>query len=65
MKQAKQDTGCDPMGDGVYKMYPSGDLVDREERDERLGKPSMAPIDGVFGKTWDQIEAMQGGKLTR
>ena len=30
------DYGCDPMGDGMFKMVPSGDIVDAEERTIRL-----------------------------
>lgn len=30
------DYGCDPIGDGTYKMFPSGDIVDSVERDKRL-----------------------------
>ena len=31
-----KDYGCDPIGDGTYKMVPSGDIVDYEERCRRL-----------------------------
>jgi len=31
------DHGSDPMGDGTFRMVPSGDIVDAEERDKRLG----------------------------
>ena len=30
------DYGCDPMGDGTYRMVPSGDIVDEAERARRL-----------------------------
>ena len=30
------DTGADPLGDGKFRMYPSGDIVDFEERNRRL-----------------------------
>ena len=30
------DYGCDPMGDGMFRMVPSGDVVDATERDRRL-----------------------------
>ena len=62
---SKKDYGSDPIGDGKFRMVPSGDIVDFDEREKRLGKPSMKPVAGVFGRTWDQIEAMQGGKLKR
>ena len=31
-----KDYGCDPIGDGTFKMVPSGDIVDFEERNRRL-----------------------------
>jgi hypothetical protein len=30
------DYGCDPVGDGTFKMVPSGDIVDLAERNRRL-----------------------------
>ncbi len=30
------DYGADPIGDGMYRMVPSGDIVDYEERMRRL-----------------------------
>ena len=30
------DYGADPLGDGKFKMVPSGDIVDYEERVKRL-----------------------------
>jgi len=32
------DYGCDPVGDGTFKMVPSGDIVDLEEMRKRLNK---------------------------
>ena len=31
-----EDYGFDPLGNGKYKMVPSGDVVDAAERDKRL-----------------------------
>jgi hypothetical protein len=31
------DYGCDPVGNGMFKMVPSGDIVNWEERCRRLG----------------------------
>ena len=31
-----EDYGCDPMGDGTFRMAPSGDVVDLQERNRRL-----------------------------
>lgn len=30
------DHGCDPLGNGLFRMVPSGDVVDYEERCRRL-----------------------------
>ena len=31
------DYGADPIGDGTFRMVPSDDVVDLEERNKRLG----------------------------
>lgn len=31
-----EDTGADPLGNGMFKMYPTGDIVNLEERNRRL-----------------------------
>lgn len=33
-----QDYGADPIGDGTFRMIPSGDVVDYVERNRRLSK---------------------------
>lgn len=33
-----EDYGADPLGDGTFRMVPSGDIVDFEERNRRLAK---------------------------
>lgn len=33
---AGKDYGADPVGDGTFRMVPSGDVVDFEERNRRL-----------------------------
>ena len=30
------DYGCDPLGDGMFRMVPSGDVVTADEKRERL-----------------------------
>lgn len=35
---APGDYGSDPLGDGTFKMVPSGDIVDLTERNKRLGR---------------------------
>jgi len=32
------DYGADPIGDGTFRMVPSGDIVDYKERCKRLNK---------------------------
>lgn len=34
---APGDYGADPIGDGKFRMVPSGDIVDYAERNRRLG----------------------------
>jgi hypothetical protein len=36
--QKKGDYGADPLGNGKFRMVPSGDIVDFEERNRRLKK---------------------------
>lgn len=33
---SRKDHGCDPLGDGKFRMVPSGDIVDYAERCRRL-----------------------------
>lgn len=58
------DYGADPLGDGAFRMVPSGDIVDYAERCRRLPKKA-APVNDCLGLSWDEIERKQGGKLTR
>lgn len=39
----KGDHGADPLGDGTFRMVPSGDIVDFDERNRRLGRKSHTP----------------------
>ena len=34
------DYGADPLGDGRFRMVPSGDIVDPDEKERRLGRKS-------------------------
>jgi hypothetical protein len=61
---AVKDYGADPLGNGKFKMVPSGDIVDYEERMRRLPRKGGESPDGVFGKSWGQIAQMQGGYKT-
>jgi len=44
---APGDYGCDPLGDGRFRMVPSGDIVDYEERTRRLASKQRR-----VGKRW-------------
>ena len=57
------DHGCDPLGNGKFKMVPSGDVVDAEERDKRLKHTKRDVKNDCFGMSWKEIEKKQGGKL--
>lgn len=35
---ARGDYGADPVGDGTFRMIPSGDIVSYDERNSRLKK---------------------------
>ncbi len=61
----QEDTGADPVGDGTFKMYPSGDIVDFDERNKRLPPVDMEtrPEMLIGAKTAQQVDLMQGGKL--
>jgi len=61
-----KDRGCDPMGNGMFRMFPSGDIVNKEEKEKRLARfRENRQKNDCFGLSWDQIESMQGGKLKR
>jgi hypothetical protein len=36
--EAGKDYGADPVGDGTFRMVPSGDIVDYAERCKRLSR---------------------------
>lgn len=56
------DYGADPVGNGMFKMIPSGDIVSKSERDKRLPlRPK--PADDIFGMSWSELERRQGGRL--
>jgi hypothetical protein len=61
-----KDYGSDPIGDSKFKMIPSGDIVNREERDERMAMMKRHHVkNDCLGMIWEQIEEKQGGKLYR
>ena len=58
-----KDIGCDPLGNGQFRMVPSGDIVDHEERNRRL-PPKPHGRNDCIGLSWEQIAAKQGGMQT-
>ena len=65
MQTKPRDYGADPIGDGMFKMVPSGDIVTKSERDKRMAPHKREVRNDCLGLSWNQIESMQGGKLTR
>lgn len=63
MKTKLRDYGADPIGDGMFKMVPSGDIVTKSERDRRMAQHKREIRNDCLGLSWNQIESMQGGKL--
>ncbi len=64
-----KDIGCDPLMNGMYRMVPSGDIVDYDERMRRL---PIVEIDArienelpgmIGGANEMQVNCMQGGKM--
>lgn len=60
----ESDHGADPLGDGKFRMVPSGDIVDFEERNKRLARYKQHKSNDCFGLSWDEIANKQGGKQT-
>jgi hypothetical protein len=50
---------------GLWIMFPSLDRVTDEEKKRRLTPLPPKPKDDIFGMSWDELEAKQGGKLKR
>ncbi len=59
-----KDYGCDPLGNGKFKMVPSGDIVDFEERNRRLARKEEPQKPDCLGMTWEQLAIKQGGLHT-
>jgi hypothetical protein len=61
-----KDYGFDPLGNGLYRMVPSGDIVTAEERNRRIPPVDMGAkrAPALIGTlTAEQVQAKQGGKL--
>lgn len=64
-----KDTGCDPLLGGMFRMIPSGDIVDWDERVKRLPiieidrsiEEHLQPLIGGLNEM--QVDLMQGGKM--
>ena len=56
----KRERGCDPLGNGMFRMVPSGDVVDYEERCRRLPMQEH-PANDCMGLSWHQLAMKQGG----
>lgn len=60
------DYGSDPLGNGLFRMVPSGDEVNLQERNRRLQYQKRREVrNDCLGMSWEVIEAKQGGKLIR
>ncbi len=62
IEKMKKDTGADPIGDGTFRMFPSGDIVDLDERNRRLPPVDMGASRKhlIMGLSTRQIMSMQG-----
>ena len=49
----------------MFKMVPSGDIVDLSEKRKRLAPVRLAPVNEILGMSWDELEGKQGGRLNR
>ena len=64
-----KDIGCDPLENGMFKMIPSGDIVDWDERVRRLPMKDIANISEstlpplIGGLNEIQVDLIQGGKM--
>jgi len=47
-----EDYGADPLGDGTFRMVPSGDIVSYEERTKRLSKDQLIYVK-ENGEVWE------------
>ena len=58
-----KDYGANPLGNGAFRMVPTGDIVDLAERNRRLARRRPDVRNDCLGLSWEQLERMQGGKL--
>lgn len=62
MTTPAKDYGCDPVGDGTFRLIPSGRIISAQEY-LALFPPKTGNINDCVGLTWKEIERRQGGKL--
>jgi hypothetical protein len=56
---ATPDTGADPVGDGTFRMHPSGDVVDLAERNARLAHCQRQGVKNCQDQAWADQQARQ------
>jgi rubrerythrin len=65
----KGDHGADPLGDGKFRMVPSGDIVDLAERNRRLqNSDNSSPRigrDNAFGTAGDDAKAKKAAEIEK
>lgn len=61
------DYGFDPLGNGKWKLIPSGKIVNKAglEAFKLLRGERPKPKNDCLGMSWEEIERKQGGKLKR
>jgi hypothetical protein len=61
-----QDYGFDPLGNGQWRLVPSGQIVDKAGLENfKKNRKTLPAQNDCLGLSWNQIEKMQGGKLKR
>lgn len=62
-----KDYGFNPLGDGKWELIPSKTIVDKKGLEEfKASRPKKNQVkNDCLGLSWEQIEAMQGGKLRK
>ena len=64
MNAEQKDYGADPIGEGMFRLVPSGRIVNYEEREKALAHTKRVVKNDCMGLSWEEIERKQGGKLT-
>lgn len=56
------DTGADPIGNGTFRMYPSGDIVNLDERNARLAHTLRPKPLNCQQQAWAEQQARQSAR---